>query len=68
MSNSSKKSHFSPLPDVYILPKVGTRKILIKQHDKNLIFPNWGKTEKHKKWVKKVGGGGSCSKKAYAKK
>lgn len=62
MGNLTKFKHASPLFDLYTPQKVGSKKILMKQHDKNYKSHAFNEVGNCEKWVVKVGIGGEITK------
>ena len=52
---------------MYTSPKVGTKKILMKQYDIKPQNPRWDEVGNHEKWVEKVGTGGRMTRKTRDK-
>ncbi len=63
MGNLTKFKHNPPLFDLYTSQKVGSKKILMKQHDKNYKSHAFNEMGNCEKWGVKVGIGGEMTQK-----
>lgn len=63
MGNLTKFKHDPPLFDLYTSQKVGSKKILMKQHDKNYKSHAFNEMGNCEKWGVKVGIGGEMTQK-----